>query len=292
MRVLITGANGQVGKELLALVPEGFQAVGYGSEQLDITKHEQVFAVVKDINPALIINAAAYTAVDKAESDTEQAYKVNCDGVRNLALAAAGTGIPVFHISTDYVFAGNKAQPYTEEDLTLPTGVYGASKLAGEQALAAECAQYVILRTSWVFGQHGNNFVKTMLRLAQEREQLGIVADQHGSPTSAASIASALWQLAQQYRAKGGLQWGIYHYSGAPACTWHDFAQEIFRQAYAKGKLQRIPVLQAITTLDYPTPAKRPANSVLECKKLKQLYEISSSDWRDDLGQVIEQLVN
>lgn len=290
MRVLITGARGQVGHELLRLAPEGFQAHGLGSTALDIASAAEVSRVVEAYRPQLIINAAAYTAVDKAESEVERAFAVNRDGVANLAIAAERLGIPLLHISTDYVFAGDGSLPYREDDPTGPTGVYGASKLAGEQALAANCSRHIVLRTSWVFGSHGNNFVKTMLRLGREREELGVVADQHGCPTSAASIARALWALAVQYRDGGALQWGLYHFSGSPACSWHEFATAIFQQAHELGILERIPLVRAIATKDYPTPARRPAWSVMDCSKLRLAHDIHQSDWREELHQVLREL--
>ncbi len=290
MRVLITGAHGQVGHELLRQAPEGFQVHGLGSTALDITNAAQVATVVEDFQPQLIINAAAYTAVDKAESEPDRAWAVNRDGVANLALAAERLGIPVLHISTDYVFAGNASEPYRETDPPGPTGVYGASKLGGEAVLAANCSRHIILRTSWVFGAHGNNFVKTMLRLGREREELGVVADQHGCPTSAASIARALWTLAVQYRNRGALQWGVYHYGGTPACTWYEFALEIFRQAHELGLLEHMPVVRAIATADYPTPVTRPAWSVLDCSKLHEAHDIAQADWREELGLVLQEL--
>lgn len=292
MRVLITGAHGQLGHELLRLVPDGFQVVGMSSTDLDITDSVKVTAVVEQLKPKLVINAAAYTAVDKSESEPERAWAINCNGIANLALVAERIGIPVFHISTDYVFSGNTQEPYREADKTIPASVYGASKLDGEKQLLTHCSRHLILRTSWVFGAHGNNFVKTMLRLGQEREQLGVVADQYGCPTSAASIANALWILANQYRDQGALQWGIYHFSGVPVCTWYDFALKIFQQAHELKVLPRVPEVHAITTVDYPTPAKRPTYSVLDCSKLKQLYGIESSDWRGELGNVLQQLMD
>ena len=198
MRVLVTGARGQVGHELLRMAPPGILVHGLGSTAMDITSAEQVGEVVDQFRPQLIINAAAYTAVDKAEGEPERTWAVNRDGVAHLAVEAERLGIPVLHISTDYVFAGDASEPYRETDPTGPAGVYGASKLDGERALAANCSRHIILRTSWVFGSHGNNFVKTMLRLGREREELGVVADQHGCPTSAESIARALWALALQ----------------------------------------------------------------------------------------------
>lgn len=290
MRVLITGARGQVGHELLRLAPAGFEVLGMDSTELDIADAARVTTVVGQLQPQLIVNAAAYTAVDKAECEAERAWAVNRDGVAHLALAAERLGIPVLHVSTDYVFAGDARAPYRETDPTGPTGVYGASKLGGEVALAANCSRHIILRTSWVFGAHGHNFVKTMLRLGREREELGVVADQHGCPTSAASIARALWSLAVRYREQGVLQWGLYHYSGTPACSWHAFALEIFRQAHALKLLERIPVVRAIGTADYPTPARRPAWSVLDCDKLRETHGIAPADWREELGQVLREL--
>ena len=290
MRVLITGARGQVGHELLRLAPEGFEVVGLGSGELDISDASAVQRGIAHLRPQLIINAAAYTAVDKAESEPERAYAVNRDGPANLGRAAEQLGIPVLHISTDYVFAGDATQPYREVDATGPTGVYGASKLAGEQALADACSRHLILRTSWVFGAHGNNFVITMLRLGRERSELSVVADQQGCPTSAASIARALWALAEHYRREGKLRWGLYHYSGTPACSWHAFAVEIFRQARQAGLLARQPVVHAIGTAQYPTPARRPAWSVLDCSLLRQAQGIEPADWRVELEAVLAEL--
>lgn len=290
VKVLITGAAGQVGSELVKLAPVGFEVVGYKSSELDITNAQQVQQIVAEQAPALIINAAAYTAVDKAESDAQRAYAVNETGVKNLAEAALSLGIPVFHISTDYVFDGTATEPYKETDPVGPTGVYGASKLAGEQALANSGVKHIILRTSWVFGAEGNNFVKTMLRLGKERDTLGVVADQHGCPTSAASIAKVLWQLAQKYVAENTLPWGIYHFSNTPATTWYGFACEIFKQAVAAGVLEKAPVVNPIKTSDYPTPAKRPAWSVMNCSNLVNLLGSAVPGWQQELSAVLHQL--
>ena len=290
VKVLITGAAGQVGSELVKLAPADFEVVGYNSSALDITNAQQVQQIVAEQAPALIINAAAYTAVDKAESDAERAYAVNEIGVKNLAQAALALGILVFHISTDYVFDGTATAPYKETDPVGPTGVYGASKLAGEQALANSGVKQIILRTSWVFGAEGNNFVKTMLRLGKERDTLGVVADQHGCPTSAASIANVLWQLAQKYTEEGELPWGIYHFSNSPATTWHGFACEIFKQAVEAEFLERMPVVNPIKTSDYPTPAKRPAWSVMNCSNLVNLLGSAVPGWQQELSAVLHQL--
>lgn len=290
MRVLITGARGQVGFELLRLAPAGFEVTGLGSAELDIADADQVAAAFARYRPQLVINAAAYTAVDRAESEPERAYAVNRDGVAHLAGQAALLGAPLLHLSTDYVFAGDADVPYREVDGVAPTGVYGASKLAGERALAAGCPQHMILRTSWVFGAHGNNFVKTMLRLGREREELGVVADQRGGPTPAAEIARALWQLAERYRAQAELPWGLYHFAGQPACSWHAFAEAIFAEALELGLLARAPRVRAIATVDYPTPARRPAWSVLDCGKLMDACAITQPDWRVGLREVLGEL--
>ncbi len=290
VKVLITGSAGQVGSELVKLAPAGFDVVGYNSSELDITNAQQVQQIVSEQAPALIINAAAYTAVDKAESDAERAYAVNEIGVKNLAEAALALGIPVFHISTDYVFDGTATEPYKETDPVGPTGVYGASKLAGEQVLTSSGVKHIILRTSWVFGAEGNNFVKTMLRLGKEQDTLGVVADQHGCPTSAASIANVLWQLAQKYTEEGELPWSIYHFSNSPATTWHGFACEIFKQAVEAEFLERVPVVNPIKTSDYPTPAKRPAWSVMDYSALVNLLGSAVPGWQQELSAVLHQL--
>ncbi len=290
MRVLITGAHGQVGCELKRRAPAAFDVLALGSTELDIRDAGRTSTVLADLQPQLIINAAAYTAVDRAESEPEKAWAINCQGVENLAKSVEPLGIPVFHISTDYVFAGDSARPYRETDPLNPLGVYGASKLGGEKVLQATCPRHLILRTSWVFGAHGNNFVKTMLRLGRERNEISVVADQRGGPTSAASIADALWSLALRYQSDTELQWGVYHFSGAPTCSWHEFALEILRLGKKHGLIQNMPVLRAITSAEYPTPAARPTSSALDCTKLRQTYNIGQPSWVDELGQVLLEL--
>ncbi|MEC9483032.1 MAG: dTDP-4-dehydrorhamnose reductase [Halomonas sp.] len=292
MQVLITGAQGQVGHELMRSIPEGFEVVGLGSNELDIADRNAVNEAFLRLDPDMVINAAAYTAVDKAEKEPEVAYAVNRDGVGYLGEVASQAGVPVLHISTDYVFSGKNSTPYTENDATSPTGVYGASKLAGEQVLMENCPHHVILRTSWVFGTYGNNFVKTMLRLARERNELSIVADQLGGPTSAMSIAHALWRLASKYKKDDNLHWGVYHFSGLPSCSWYDFAEEIFLQAFELGMLENKPVIKPITTAEFPTPAKRPEGSVLDCSKIEGIYGITPSDWRADLNDILKHVHN
>lgn len=283
-KVLVTGAKGQVGSELVQAAPDGFTVIGLGSNELDITNQQQITAVMTQYKPDLIINAAAYTAVDKAETDIEAAFAVNEKAVALLAQAAYDADTPLFHISTDYVYDGQASTPYKETDTVNPQSVYGASKLAGEQALERINAKHIILRTSWVFGATGNNFVKTMLRLGKERDELSVVADQHGCPTSARSIAEVLWQLAEKYVAERTLPWGVYHFSNSPACTWHEFACEIFEQAVKAGELERKPIVHPITTAEYPTPAKRPAWSVLDTSKIEALCNNQIPVWLKELN--------
>lgn len=290
MRVLITGALGQVGQELMLSAPASWQVSGFGSKELDISDTQKVLDTVQQLQPQLIINAAAYTAVDQAESDQSRAYAVNQHGAHNLAQAAQSVDCPLLHISTDYVFDGQHNQPYTEHDTAAPNSVYGDSKWQGEQAITAICRKPIILRTSWVFGLHGNNFVKTMLRLGRERDALSIISDQVGGPTSARSIAQALWQIAQQYQSSGDGPWGTYHFSGAPTCSWYDFAEEIFAQAAELQLITNIPRLKAITSSDYPTPAQRPAYSVLDNAKINQQLNIAQSDWKNELNSVLRAL--
>ena len=291
MRILVCGAGGQVGHELINRASGyGLEALGMTRDDLDITDAGQVADLVSRLKPGLIINAAAYTHVDNAETHGERAYSVNRDGAERLAQAARQASIPLLHISTDYVFSGNARAPYREEDEVAPTGVYGASKLAGEAAIQAVLDEHLILRTSWVYGVHGHNFVKTMLRLGCQRDALSVVADQYGCPTQAGSIADALLELAQRYAQNGVLAWGLYHYSGRSPCTWFDFAVEVFRQAEAKGMLAARPKVSPISTAQYPTPARRPAWSVLDCSKFETTFGIETHDWHDDLSIVLDAL--
>jgi len=258
IKILITGAAGQVGRELVDLCQiRGIPYISYTSTQLDITKESAVmYAIEKDM-PTHVINAAAYTAVDKAEIEQEQAFAVNKVGVENLAKACKRINAKLIHISTDYVFDGEKPQPYTTADMTHPTSVYGLSKLAGEQAIANVFDNYFILRVSWVFGQYGNNFVKTMLRLAETRRAISVVNDQYGAPTPAVDIAQCLLQEAVLHAFNG-----VEHLESSPGMTWHQFAETIFTLA---GKDINV---QAISSAEYPTPVKRPKNSKLASSRL------------------------
>ncbi|QUX94137.1 dTDP-4-dehydrorhamnose reductase [Marinomonas sp. CT5] len=290
MRILLTGKNGQLGQCFQDVV-EGTEVelFAFDSTELNITSAEQIDQVINRIKPDVIVNAAAYTAVDKAESDTEVAYLVNATGPSLLAEQAAKLDIPLIHISTDYVFDGEAVEPYKSSDVTNPQGVYGASKLAGEELVTATCDKYIILRTAWVFSEYGNNFVKTMLRLGKERDSLGVVADQYGSPTYAGDIAKAILTLCLNYHSNGVLAWGIYHFAGDMPTSWHGFTRAIFYKAQQHGVLLEQPKLAAISSEQYPTPAKRPAFSVFDTEEIRDL-EISSSPWLRGLDKVLSRL--
>lgn len=287
-KLIITGAYGQVGFCLTEQAKiAGWTVLAVDRDELDITNASEVISRVKAFQPDVIINAAAHTAVDKAETDIDASYAINRDGAKYLAEAAQVCDAAILHISTDYVFAGDKTGSYSEADLVAPQGVYGASKLAGEEVVIAANPKHIILRTAWVFGEHGNNFVKTMLRLGSQRDQLGIVADQYGGPTYAGDIAAALLTIADKAVAvPATVNWGIYHFAGEPHVNWHQFAQAIFAKAVEKDILVKEPQLNALTTADYPTPAKRPANSRLDCGKIFAEFSIKPSDWHQALENI------
>jgi dTDP-4-dehydrorhamnose reductase len=290
VKVLVFGAGGQIGREVRrATWPSHYSLVPLDRGKVDITKSALVSAVFRKERPDLAINLAAYTAVDRAESEPGAAWAANCAGAAHIAAACDETGSPLIHLSTDYVFDGRKTEPYREEDPVGPLSVYGCSKEAGERTVRAALDNHLILRTAWVYGAYGANFVKTMLRLAAERPLLRVVADQHGCPTSAAEIGTALIVIARHLE-RGDAKWGTYHFAGAGAVSWYGFAEEIFN--LAAPRLAARPQLVAIGTEQYPTPAPRPMNSVLDCSKIKNLYGISPPPWQTALGRVIEQLVD
>jgi dTDP-4-dehydrorhamnose reductase len=291
MKILVTGKNGQIGRRLVEQLStmSNVTLLALDRDQLDITDPINVNNVVAAFIPNIIINAAAYTSVDKAEQESELAYAVNRDGPYNLAVAANNINATIIHISTDYVFAGDSLAAYVESDNTEPQGVYGRSKLAGEQAVKRACSRHIILRTAWVFAEHGDNFVKTMLRLTKTRDTLDVVADQFGGPTYAGDIANAIMIITKQM-ANDNQAYGLYHYSGFPYVNWHAFAEKIFELALAQGVLKQSIQVNPITTPDYPTPAKRPANSRLNCHKIKQAFGIVQSDWQAALVRIEEYL--
>jgi dTDP-4-dehydrorhamnose reductase len=288
MKILVTGASGQVGYCLQQqLIEANWDFIALTRSDLDISDADAVENVVARARPDIIINAAAYTAVDKAEQEQAIAYAINRDGPGNLARAAKNINAAILHISTDYVFSGDATGTYREEDATAPQGIYGQSKLQGEQAVVAANEKHIILRTAWVFGEHGNNFVKTMVRLGRTRDTLGIVADQEGGPTYAGDIAKALLAIAKHYAEGNPTPWGIYHYSGLPHISWFGFAQQIFAEAERAGIYEKpTPQLNAITTSEYPTPAKRPANSKLDCSKIERAFRLTPSNWQTALKNI------
>lgn len=286
-RILITGGSGQVGHCLKAQLEGCAELSVPDSSALNIADRRSVRQAVETFRPDYIINAAAYTAVDKAENDAERAFAVNRDGAHHLAEAAEAAGAAMLHISTDYVFDGAGGAPYDEAAPTVPPNIYGASKLAGEQAVLAACRRVVVMRTSWVFGAHGQNFVKTMLRLGRERDSLGIVADQYGALTAAADIAAALITILRRHTPDQlAERAGIYHYCGSPYASWFEFAETIFAEAAAQGVLAKIPAVKPIATADYPTPAKRPADSRLDCGKIRAVFGIRPCDWHSALSDL------
>jgi dTDP-4-dehydrorhamnose reductase len=287
-RILVTGGGGQIATEL-ALAPrrDGLVPRVMTRAELDITRPEAVERAIRDVGPGLIVNTAAYTAVDAAEDNAALAHAVNADGPGLLAEAAAARGIPLIHLSTDYVFDGEKEGAYVEDDPVRPLGVYGASKAAGEARVREATAAHVILRTAWVYSAHGRNFVTTMLRLAAGREEIAVVADQRGAPTAAGDVAAAVLRIAGAVLAGDG-PWGTYHYAGAGTATWFEFAGEIFR--LAAPALPRAPRLVPIATRDRPDTAPRPCNSVLDCTKIEADFGLRPVPWRESLARVVAEL--
>ncbi|MGE4285581.1 MAG: dTDP-4-dehydrorhamnose reductase [Phycisphaerae bacterium] len=285
MKVFIAGFRGQLGTELLATAPQGAEVSAMDLPELDITSQASVESAVRDFCADVIINAAAYTAVDKAESEEDLAYSVNCTGVRNLAHAARDCGARFVHISTDYVFDGTSCRPYLPTDNTSPVSAYGRTKLAGELAVSGELDNYAIIRTSWLYSAHGANFVKTMLRLMGERKSLGVVADQIGTPTSAKTLAKAVWAAALNESACG-----TYHWSDAGVASWYDFAYNVMLLGVETGLLEREIEIKPIRTADYPTPAKRPCYSMLDKTDSYRDFAMPAEHWTEPLREIIYEI--
>ena len=291
--ILVTGANGQVGRSIVGSAPSAnVSVVGLTRDDLDITNSRMVAEAFAKYKPAVLINAAAYTAVDKAESDSIQAYTINETGPETLAQACERAKIPLLHISTDYVFNGLSDRPYTELDEVQPLGVYGRSKEAGEQAVRKSLTEHIILRTSWVYSHDGANFVKTMIRLGQDRAELSVVDDQVGGPTSSEGIAQVLMKIALQYLSGKSIEWGTYHYSGVPHVSWYEFAEEIFSQAHGIGLITGRPKVTPIPSSQFPTPVERPKNSSLSAEKIADKFNVAPEDWRQSLQQVLHNVLN
>lgn len=289
-KILLTGANGQLGSEIVSLAKNyKLKLYPFTRAQLNITEAEQIKYVLATIKPNYIINAAAYTAVDKAENESELAFAINGMGVKNLAKVAQEYDIPLLHISTDYIFDGEKKTAYIEEDQAQPMSIYGQSKLNGENFLKETWFKHIILRVSWVFGAFGNNFVKTIVRLSNEQNDLKIIADQKGTPTYAGDIAQALLKIIECLD-KGQTDWGIYHYTGIPSLSWYEFAVKIIDAAKQRKKLQLKNIIP-ISALESPSIAHRPFNSELACHKITQTFNIKPNDWSLGLNKMMKILL-
>jgi dTDP-4-dehydrorhamnose reductase len=299
MKLLIFGANGQVGGHLIQQLKskkkikefQKFEVLAVTRNDLDLSNSEAIIPFLKLHSPNWIINASAYTEVDKAESESKQAFLINEEAVKKIAIYCNDYGARLVHISTDYVFDGN-GNLYTEECNVRPIGVYGSSKLAGEAAIKAELQQNIILRTSWIFGHTGTNFVKTMISLAASRKELSVIDDQIGSPTSAKAVASSIiLMFSKMVNAKNNdPRWGTYHFSGFPFVSWAEFAEEIFSQANSKGIINTTPKVSKISSDEYPALVKRPLNSCLDSSKICYFFEIHPDDWKVSLGYVLDEI--
>ena len=289
MKILVTGANGQVGSEIIRLfATTGHEIIAFTRKELDCTSVNAVSSALSIIQPQLIINAAAYTAVDKAEDEAHLAYLINADFVQQLAFYCAQKQIPLIHLSTDYVFDGSKAGSYSEIDTPNPQGIYAKSKFAGEQAIVSQLNEHIILRVSWVFGVYGNNFVKTILNLASSKNELKIVADQWGKPTPARDIARVLLEVVEKISKSSFNDWGVYHYAGEGVTNWYEFSRVFIDLAKEKGANMAVTHLTPIKSEEYITKAVRPKNSVLDTTKIKRTFNISCHNWREYLPEVVK----
>jgi dTDP-4-dehydrorhamnose reductase len=288
--ILVAGKSGQLARCLRdSAVLRNVPLVAVGRPEMDLESGEGIDRVMDSVEPSAIVNAAAYTAVDPAEAEPERVYALNCDGAALLADAAARRGIPFIQISTDYVFDGSKRSPYREEDVPAPLNVYGSSKLASETAVLKVCPGAAVIRTSWVYSPYGNNFVRTMLRLSETQQMVRVVDDQCGTPTSAADLAAAILMVADRLRsATGGDDAGVYHLAGQGETSWHGFADAIFTGLARRGRCA--PRLQAITTEEYPTPARRPKKSCLDSSKAERIFGVRLPPWRSSLEECLDQL--
>ena len=287
--ILVTGGSGQLASALAKLGGDRIHLVG--RPEFDFDRSETIAATVRSANPWLVVNAAAYTAVDAAETDEAAAMRANRDGPRELARLCAGAGIPLIHVSTDYVFSGDKPSPYVESDPTEPQSVYGKTKLAGETAVLASTDRPIILRTAWVYAATGRNFVRTMLSLARTRDTLRVVADQHGCPTAATDLAAAILAIAAKLQVGG---WndayaGVFHAAGSGETTWHGLALAVFEEASRHGT-KTPSFVEPIATADYPTPAHRPANSRLDCARLEAVFGVRMPHWRGSLARAVDEI--
>ena len=294
LRILLTGRDGQIGSHLTRTLDPLGEVTATGREDLDLSSDTSIRAMVRELRPQLIVNAAAYTAVDKAESEPDFARRLNAEAVATLAAEAKHVGAAIIHYSTDYVFDGSKETPYVEDDRTHPLNIYGRTKLEGEQALAHAKVPYLVLRTSWVYGVAGKNFLLTILQLATKRPELRIIDDQIGAPTWSRDIAAATASIAERWRAGGfaASKSGVYHITAAGKTSWHGFAAEAIRlcQASPTGKGKAFARLTPISSAEYPTPAERPKNSQLDCTRLAHAFDCRMPDWKRSLAAVMAAL--
>ncbi|MFH1954275.1 MAG: dTDP-4-dehydrorhamnose reductase [Pseudomonadota bacterium] len=287
---MLLGSNGQLGWEIArASKAWGIDCLGMGSRQLDVADQVAVAKRIRGRRYSLVINAAGYTSVDKAELERDIAFAVNSRGPGYLAAVCAQQGIPLIHISTDYVFDGFKNSPYVETDLISPISAYGESKAAGEKEVRDNLKTHIILRTSWLYSAHGNNFVKSIIRLAGEREKLQVVSDQYGCPTYAADLAAAILRIVDQIHRGGPVHWGTYHFCGQGVTNWHTFAQTICEMA-KKYIALRVNYIEQISTGEYSACAKRPHYSALNCSKIEEVFDIRTTPWRDSLAEMISSM--
>lgn len=294
MKILVTGKNGQVGHELMrSLAPLG-QVVGVDVKECDLAQSAAIDALLERVRPDIIINPAAYTEVDKAESEPTIAHAVNVQAPKLLARYASRHNIPIIHFSTDYVFDGKKDEPYNEDDEANPSSVYGKTKWLGEEAIRKLAAKHIIIRTSWVFGSHGVNFLKTMLKLASERDKLSVVSDQFGAPTSARLLADAVAQIVTELGEPGSYRkYGTYNIAARGETSWHGYAQVVVEKAVKLGMNVKINPkdIKPISSKEYPMPAPRPANSRLDTTKVSTVFSVSLHKWQDEVEKVIQELV-
>jgi dTDP-4-dehydrorhamnose reductase len=287
-KFLVIGSSGQLALSLKAIADERFHFVG--RPEFDVQNVEQLKQVFKDISPVLVINCSAYTTVDLAETEIENAYNLNAEAVKNLSLQCNKRRIPLIHISTDYVFDGNQVRSYYEDDVTNPLSIYGKSKLAGENFVRSILHEHIIIRTSWVFSEYGNNFVKTMVRLSEIKDELNIVNDQVGSPTCASNIASTIMKIANKIISGEDVTYGTYNYTDSPAVTWYEFAKEIFKLIHVNYN-KKVPISKPILSSEYKTAAIRPLNSQLNCSKIEKNFGIKSADWHAQLKICVDKFI-
>jgi dTDP-4-dehydrorhamnose reductase len=292
MKIFLTGGEGQLGSELISqAASHGIDILAPPLAQMDLTQPEQIDRIWTEFRPAAVINAAAYTAVDRAESEPELAFAVNAEAAERIARRCARENIPLIHISTDYVFDGLKRAPYLEDDPVVPLGVYGRSKAEGETRVRRALKQHLIVRTAWLYSAHGANFVKTVMRLIGERDELRVVDDQLGCPTCAADLADALLQLTERLDTGRAIPWGTYHYCGSGVTSWYGLARHVLQTMVSRGRISSFRLLP-ITTAEYPTPARRPPYSVLDCRRIETTFDIRRPAWSQSVEKTVDRLLS